>query len=129
MFLFLNSCIAPRGEIITNLSILHVVLFLFGVLRYESLRDAAVGDVALASPCCTSGQRSRVVSYRHSWDAQCFLSTVTCAHAAMRSQLDHRGTAGSVHSTWASAAETPAVPAPRDRLWVVQCPGRMDIDV
>lgn len=45
IFLFLNSCIAPTGEIITNLSILHMVLFLFGVLRYGSLRDAAVGGV------------------------------------------------------------------------------------
>lgn len=40
---------------ITNLSILHVALFLFRVPRSESLRDAAVGDVAWASLRRTSG--------------------------------------------------------------------------
>lgn len=74
IFLFLNSCIASRGEIITNLSILHVVLFLFGVLHYERLHDAAVGDAALVSLCRASGQRSRVDSYLHLWDACGMLS-------------------------------------------------------
>lgn len=70
MFLFLSSCVTPRGETITNLSILCVVLFLFGVLYSESLWDTAVGDVVLLSLCHTSGQRSRMVSYLRLWDAQ-----------------------------------------------------------
>lgn len=49
IFLFLNSCVAPRREIITNLSILYVVLFLFGALCYEGLQDAVVGDVVSVS--------------------------------------------------------------------------------
>ena len=59
MFLFLNSCIAPGGEIIPNLSVLHMVLFLFGVPRYKSSLAAAVGDVVSVSPCRTSGQTCR----------------------------------------------------------------------
>lgn len=84
IFLFLNSCIAPRGEIITSLSILHMVLFLFGVLRYESLRDAAVGGVALANPRHAFGQRSRAVSQLSSWGAQCSPSTSSRSRSVQR---------------------------------------------
>lgn len=75
MFLFLNSPVAPGGETIPNLSMLHVAVFLLGVQHYRSLWDAAGGAVVLVSPWHTPGQSSRAVSYLSLWDAWCFPSS------------------------------------------------------
>lgn len=64
---------------ITNLSVLRVILFLFGVPHCESSWGAAAG---LVNPCCTSGQRSRMGSHLSSWDALCSPGTSSSSYSA-----------------------------------------------